>query len=187
MFDCASNAGVMNFIAPHIVPNVMYDIVYYIDCKQHSGQCTSFSARGPGLEPGLIPDARSVPSFSASLAVQVHDVVVDTDVVYNVDLQYSSMYATMSQHFHDYNIVHNVDYNIVVFCLRHCSSKLRYCSIHYAPRSHCSSCLRYRSCYNIGNPDVVAPNYDIVVTLAKTRYRETLYRSKTTSGNPRKF
>ena len=29
-------------------------------------------------------------------------------------------------------------------------------------------------------PDVVAPNYDIVVTSAKTRYRETRYRSKTT-------
>jgi hypothetical protein len=40
--------------------------------------------------------------------------------------------------------------------------------------------------YDIGNPDVVAPNYDnIVVISAKTRHRETRYRSATTiSGVP---
>ncbi len=31
MFDCASNAGVMKFIATHIVPDVMDDIVHDID------------------------------------------------------------------------------------------------------------------------------------------------------------
>jgi hypothetical protein len=40
--------------------------------------------------------------------------------------------------------------------------------------------VRYRRCYDIGNPDVVAPNYDIVAISAKTRYRETRYRSTTT-------
>jgi hypothetical protein len=31
MIDCGSEAGVMNFIAPHVVPNVMYDIIHDID------------------------------------------------------------------------------------------------------------------------------------------------------------
>ncbi len=57
--------------------------------------------------------------------------------------------------------------------------------IHDVPRSHRSSCLRRRSCNDIRNPNVAAPNYDIVVTSAKTRYRETRYRSATTiSGVP---
>ncbi len=144
MFDCAGNAGVMNFIAP---------ISYLMSCTI---------------------------SYTIQTTIQVHDVVVDTDVVYYVVIRYRSMYATMSQHFHDYDIEHDVDYDIVVFCLRHRSSELRYCSIHDVPRSHRSSCLRYRRCYDVGNPDVVAPNYDIVVISAKTRYRETRYRSKTT-------
>ena len=84
-------------------------------------------------------------------------------MVYDVDIQYSSMYAMMSLHFHDYDIVHDVDYNIVVFCLRHPSLELLCRSIHDVPRSHRSSCLRRRSCYDIGNPDVVAQHYDTIL------------------------
>ena len=31
MIDCGSVAGVMNFIEPHVVPDVMYDIIHYIE------------------------------------------------------------------------------------------------------------------------------------------------------------
>ncbi len=31
MIDCASEAGVMNFTAPHVVSDVMYDIAHDID------------------------------------------------------------------------------------------------------------------------------------------------------------
>ena len=60
MFDCAGNAGEMNFIEP---------ISYPMSCTI---------------------------SFTIYTTIQVHDVVVDTDVVYDVDIRYRSMYATMS-------------------------------------------------------------------------------------------
>ena len=75
--------------------------------------------------------------------------------------------------FHDYDIVHDVYYDIEAFGQRHHSFELRCRIIHDVQSSHRSFCLRRHTCYDIRNFDVVANFYEVVgMDLIYTWYRK---------------